>query len=321
MIYCVLLNPSIDNIIELSDFKSGNTYKISKNLKFPVGKSISVALTLKELGEQVSVFALIGKNQIQLYEEFLNKKKITYEFIPISGETRSNITIVDKKNNSTTHLRFPGFSINQSNLNDLKNKIEENIEEDDYIVFSGSIPKNTPKGFLEEISKIVKGKKAKFIIDTNGEPLKKIDIYSPLFIKANLEEMGKILGKNLIITPELTKKPNKDDLYLLLSKCRLKKHNTKFNILTLEEYGSILYSDKEAYHAKIKIDNSTYTVGCGDSFLGGVIAGLIKNYSLKDILYLATACGAANTQELGAGILKKKKVDEYISKIQIQDLQ
>lgn len=321
MIYCVLLNPTLDKILEIPNFEVGGTFQIASQHEFPVGKAISVALTLRELGEQVKVISFISKEDFSQYDSFLKNRDIDHIFIPVDGKTRSNTTIIDPINKTTTHIRFPGFKVTQKNIENLEQIIKEQVNVDDIVVVSGSFAPGIPSDYHIRLSDIVTQKKAKIIIDTSGKPLETLLSVHPFIIKANLEEMGKIIGKNLIETQELTGEPDFQTLKKLASTCRNNiKINSRFNILTLGKYGAILIDPDNCLYARVKMDNAVYTVGCGDAFLGGVIAGIQRNYTTEDILRLATACGAANTQMLGAGILSKKDVDKFVSMVKIETL-
>lgn len=50
MIYTLTLNPSIDYIMKLNEFKDGATNRSYEDKKFPGGKGIMVAKLLKNLG-------------------------------------------------------------------------------------------------------------------------------------------------------------------------------------------------------------------------------------------------------------------------------
>lgn len=319
MIYCILLNPTIDRILEIPNFEVGGTYQITSYHEFPVGKAISVALTLRELGEQVMVIAFISNEDYSQYDSFLINRNIDHIFISINGKTRSNTTIIDPIKKTTTHIRFHGFKVIKEDIEKLEQIIKENVKIDDIVVLSGSFSPGIPSNYHIRLSDIVLMKKANIIIDTSGTPLETLVSAKPLVIKANLEEMGKIIGKNLIDTQELLEDPDKLMLQNLALKCKQGlKLNNLFNILTLGKYGAILISSDKILYARVNVENAIYTVGCGDAFLGGLLAGIQRRYGIEEILRLATACGAANTQMLGAGILSKKDVDKFAPMVKIE---
>lgn len=321
MIYCILLNPSIDKIIEIPDFKTGETYQLPNPQIFPVGKAISVALTLKELQMSTHLVALIGKNEIKLYKKFLEDKKINHTLIAVEGKTRSNITLIDSINDSATHLRFSGFSGTFENFAGVNSFLRIMVQKGDLVVFSGSLPSGAPPEYYFEPSEIIRSKGAKLIIDTSGKRLNLLKMYNPYIIKANLPEMNIIINKKLHPTDEFDHQPTEEELYSLLDLCaELNDYKSKFNVLTLGKYGALIFNRNEAFYGKICLEKSAYTIGCGDAFLGGLISGLINHYNLEAILKIATICGAANTLRIGPGCIDKADFTYLEKKLQIQRL-
>jgi len=327
MICLILFNPTIDRIIEIPNFQPNGTYKINKEYLFPLGKAISVGLTIRELDKNIklNLISFIGKNEIKIYQEFLNSKNITNYLIPVEGKTRSNITIIDNLKETTTHIRFPGFEVNESNLSEMKNKILNLIRNDDYIIISGSFPNGMACDFIyKELTPIIHKRNAKLVIDTSGEPLNYIVDSKPHFIKLNIVETNQILKKNLVDSEELNNPPTNDFLKRISNEIKYCdkiieafNHGLKFYILTLGKYGSLYISNDEIIYSYLNIEKSYYNVGCGDSFLGGLVYGLTNNHNIIDCLKIATSCGAANTQTIGAGILKKEHVFNFFNHVNI----
>ncbi len=162
MIYTVLLNPTIDQIYFIDNFHAGGTYKLLNQKRFPVGKAISVSLALNVLKIPSHVIALIGKEDIPEYLDFLTAKHIRHTFIPILGKTRSNITLLDNVNNLSTHLRFPGFTVTEQNIEDLNSLIEKTVKPDDLVIYSGSLPEGCSNHYFELPAEMFAGKKCAF---------------------------------------------------------------------------------------------------------------------------------------------------------------
>ncbi|UYP44932.1 1-phosphofructokinase [Candidatus Lokiarchaeum ossiferum] len=321
MIYCILLNPSIDKIIEIQNFKLGGTYQLPNPQVFPVGKAISVALTLKELHISTHIVALIGQLDIKLYKNFLESKEINHTLIAVEGKTRTNMTLIDSINDASTHLRFSGFDVTAKNLSEINSFLRIMIQKNDIVVFSGSLPPGTPSEYFLEPSEIIRNKNAKLIIDSSGERLKLMKMYNPYIIKANLQEMAIIVNKKLCTKEDFDHQPTEEELYTLLDLCsELNEYKSKFNVLTLGKYGALIFNRKEAYYGKVTLEKSAYTIGCGDAFLGGLISGLINKYEMKAILRIATICGAANTLQIGPGCINQTDITNLESKCQIQKL-
>jgi 1-phosphofructokinase family hexose kinase len=322
-IHCILLNPTIDRIFEVPELTVGTTYNLQHIDIFPVGKAISVALTLSTLGAPVRVLACIGTSEIPLYTEFLKTHGISHRIIPVEGQTRSNITIVDQKSGQSTHFRMPGFQLKSEHLQQLKNYLETEVTAGDYVVFSGSCPLGTPPEFFFDVSPRIAKQRAHLIIDTSGPRLKQLVLYHPLFIKGNLEEISEVIGHSLIDRQEFQREPSDEDLYEIMDKTHeLAESDVRFTIITFGKYGALIFNRNAAFYGRIELQHAPYTVGSGDAFMGGILTQMLTSNhdQLSEILRYATACGAANTQTLGAGILKQEDVTRFIPQVSIRQI-
>ena len=57
------------------------------------------------------------------------------------------------------------------------------------------------------------------------------------------------------------------------------------------------------------MENVVNVMGCGDSTLAGMALGVSQKASLEEVTRLAVACGAANTQVIGAGFISPQIVN------------
>jgi 1-phosphofructokinase len=70
MVYTVTFNPSLDHIVEVDDFRTGITNRVTAEEMRPGGKGINVSIVLKELGIESSAIyysAYHAENYIQRY--------------------------------------------------------------------------------------------------------------------------------------------------------------------------------------------------------------------------------------------------------------
>jgi fructose-1-phosphate kinase PfkB-like protein len=61
---------------------------------------------------------------------------------------------------------------------------------------------------------------------------------------------------------------------------------------------------------------SVSAVGSGDSFLAGIIVGLVKGQSLENAVRLGIATGAANTLQIGAAKFELSQVEAMLNIVQ-----
>ena len=321
-IIAILLNPTIDQIYTIHDFHVGGTFKVNDSLIYPVGKSISFSLGIRELCKDkdiLKIIAFIGEEDISLYSNFLSKRDIDYQFIKIKGKTRSNKTINDPIKGTTTHIREKGFKVTSNDIDNLLKLLQTNINKGDFVVFSGSIPSNVENDIYFRLIDISKKIGSTSILDTNGVPLIKGIKAKPEIIKPNLLELSQILNN-----PEINKLVFSD----IFKSCKLivKKAKTLLNeelkiiLVTLGENGAILIKDGITLYGNVKVENVIDTVGSGDSFLAGFALNYFEKKELYDCFKNAIACGAANTLIPGPGIFKLGDVKKIIKNVKIFEL-
>lgn len=322
-IISILLNPTIDEIYEIENFYIGGTFKAKNKIVYPVGKAISFSLGIRELNQNrdlLKVVAFIGKEEIPLYSNFLNSKSIPFEFVKVEGKTRSNKTINDPINKTTTHIREMGFNVNAGELLLLIQSLENSVKEGDICVFCGSLPPNLEEDIYDKLITSCNEKGASCVLDTSGNALLEGIKANPKIIKPNLVELSQILKD-----PNL----NRVDLSNIDNACKIivERANLLLNneleivLITLGDKGAIFLSEDKVLYGNVIVDNVIDTVGSGDSFLAGFVLSYALNKDLKECFKHAIACGAANTLTLGPGIFHAEDVRRLLKKIEIKEIE
>lgn len=274
MIYTLTFSPSIDYYLTVSEFKENIINRSTKEEFVIGGKGINVTKVLKELNVDSVAIGFISGFTGEYLRESLKEENIKNYLIDASGNTRINVKILS---DFETAINSNSLTIDNEALNILYKKINE-INEGDYLVISGSVPKNID---LEDIVKKIK-KQVKLIIDVdyNIIPLLK---YHPFLIKPNRDELYKIFNK----------KANNLDEILSLAK-ELKKQGAENVIVSLDKDGAIMIDDQnKEYYKKNRKLKVVSTVGAGDSMVAGFIFGDIHNYSMEKSFELGMCCAEA----------------------------
>ncbi|HME54542.1 MAG TPA: PfkB family carbohydrate kinase [Candidatus Lokiarchaeia archaeon] len=327
-ITCVLLNPTIDHVHEIEHFEVGGTFKIQATHVFPAGKAISVALGLRSLGEDPTVIALIGKEDIKTYRDFLGANSIPATLIPVNGATRHNMTIVDPVEGTVTHLRETGFTASESHVDAVKKRLKK-VERDaeNWVIFSGSTPpglnENTYAGLVEYASNLG----YKTLVDISGSPLvQTMARHKPWLLKINKVELDDLLGCRSS-DAELdagTSPVTRDELDVMVSDARgLLDDRLSMISVTLGAGGAILVTKDLAFHGMmqdmtgIKVIN---TVGAGDAFFAGLIHALLREKSPSEMLKEAISSATAKILVHGAGLFSPAEHDTFLARVLVQVL-
>lgn len=308
MILAVTMNPAIDKVYAIDDFHVSGVFRPKAMTATAGGKGLNVARVAKILGEQVVATGLIGGATGQFIHKQVQDSGIISRFVPIEGETRICINIMDEKNAISTEVLEPGPTVSEREYKTFLERFEGMVEDCDVVTASGSLPQGLPTDFYRNLIRIAKEKGKKFILDTSGEYFKEGIKESPFMVKPNQDELAQVVGRPLSA---------KEDYVSALK--ALKGKGIDFPVITLGARGCVAaFPTGEVYRffaPPIRVVNA---VGSGDSFVAGCAVALSRGAAPIDVIKLGMACGMANTQFFKTGMVSLELVEKFLRSIQCE---
>lgn len=302
----ITLNPAIDQTVYIDNFEINRVNRVNTIQNDAGGKGINVAAYLASSNLKIGATGFLGATNSQIFEELFKKLNIENKFVYLDGETRTNVKIVDKNNETVTDVNQSGF---EPTLDDIKS-LEEAIfskKEANWYVFSGSLP----KGLNDDIYKIWIERAhelgIKVALDASGEALIKAVEAKPNLIKPNNFELAQLVdfeGDFKI-----------DDIFKLASK--LVDEGIETVCVSMGEDGALIVNEKEAYHATVLQAEVNTTVGAGDALLSGLIFSKINNENLEDSIKIATSYSLSALKTVGPYLSSKKELEKLSNDVKI----
>ena len=188
MIYTLTLNPSIDYVLRIEQFDDGQTIRSKSEEKYPGGKGIMVSKLLKNLGAKSINIGFLGGFTGEFIKNKLENLGIDEEFTKISDDSRINVKL---KYDTETEINAQGPQIKEEEIEDFLNYLDD-LEEDDFVIISGSIPKSLGDDFYRVIVNLLEMNNVRFALDTSGKKLFKLSSYKPFLVKPNKDELSEI---------------------------------------------------------------------------------------------------------------------------------
>lgn len=281
MIYTVTFNPALDYILELDKLEIGKIQKSKTELILPGGKGINVSTVLTNLEvDNIALGYKAGFVGAEL-ERLLRNMNVKTDFIDLEeGNSRINVKISGEEE---TAINTNGPQISENKILELLEKLKT-LNENDYLVLSGSIPSSIKDDIYEKICRIVKKQNVKIVVDATKNLLVQALKYNPFLIKPNNEELGEIFGVEI---------HTKEDAYVYGKK--LKEMGAKNVLVSMGKIGAALIDEAgQEYFIKSPEGKRVNTVGSGDSMVAGFIAGFLKYNNYNDALRMGVSAGSAS---------------------------
>ncbi|SMQ82138.1 fructose-1-phosphate kinase [Bacillus sp. OV166] len=303
MIYTLTLNPSVDYIVKLESFQIGELNRTINEAKFPGGKGINVSTVLNQFGTKSKALGFIGGFTGAYIEQYLHNEKIDTDFVQVDEDTRINVKI---KTSQESEINAIGPNISEQNFKLLKQKIHQ-LGADDLLVLAGSIPASLPKTTYEELVKICSESGAEFVVDAEGDLLKKVLPYNPFLIKPNHHELGELFDTTIASPDEVIPYGK-----------RLVDMGAKNVIISLAGAGAVLINNGMTLFAEVPKGKVKNSVGAGDSMVAGFLAAYVRTRNIEEAFRYSVASGSATAFSLG--LCTKEKVEELLPQVHIKEI-
>ena len=300
MIYTVTMNPSLDYVVRVEPFETGEVNRTRNEQLFCGGKGINVSAVLSELGLESRVLGFVAGftgNEILrrvramgLQEDFIRLKE---------GRSRINIKL---KSDKETEINGQGPEIGEGEMEALFEKVKQ-LEKGDVLVLSGSVPPSAGQDIYSRMMELVSGKDVLTAVDGRGALLLHTLPLRPFVIKPNLQELRELLDVSADSTEEIK-----------ACASRLQKMGARNVLVSMAGQGALLLAEDGAFYrqaaAKGQVKNS---VGAGDSMTAGFLAGYLKTGDYQYALKLGTACGGATA--FSDGLAKGEEIRRLMDRL------
>lgn len=281
MVYTVTINPSLDYIATVDNFRVGMTNRTNSELILPGGKGINVSQVLKNLDvDNVALGFVAGFTGDELSKR-LENMHIKTDFIKLTkGNTRINVKL---RSNVETEINGQGPVISEEDIEILMRKLDD-LTDGDIVVLAGSIPSGVTKELYKIIMERLSGKNVDVVVDATKELLTCVLPLRPFLIKPNNYELSEIFGTEL---------KNREDVVPYAKK--LKDMGARNVLVSLGGEGAVLVTEAgEVYAGKAPEGVLVNSVGAGDSMVAGFIAGFLESQSLEKAFCMGVAAGSAS---------------------------
>lgn len=306
-IITLTVNPIIDKSTTIDGIRPNIELKCTSPIFRAGGGGINVSLAIRKLGgKSLSIYLAGGPNGLRL-QNLMEAEGISQEVIVLRDLTRDYLSVMDIATELEYRFGIPGPFVIEKEWQESLNKIENHLQEGDYLVASGKLAPGIPDDFFVKVAGITKQKKARLILDTKGEALIQAIKAEIFLFKPNLAELSAVCGVNSISFSELE----------TLAVNFLERHSCEVMVVSLGAKGALLVSQQEVAYIHAPVVRQKSIIGAGDSMVAGMVLSLLANRSFIEMAQYGVACGTAATMRSGTQLCQKEDVDKLYEWIKL----
>ncbi|RUR40900.1 1-phosphofructokinase [Vreelandella populi] len=309
-VICITLNPALDLAFELEELALGAVNRPKHAQLEAAGKGVNVARVLATLGHDVVVSGFLGRDNDGPFQLAFKHMGVTDAFVRVPGETRINAKLAEKSGR-VTDINGPGIGVDAEQVGILLGAIEQQLNDTsaDAILVAGSLPPGLSLATFGELLTRLKATGIPLWVDTSGEALLRAIEIAPEAVKPNELELADWAGSTL-----------ESHASRVNATTRLNQAGIGQALLSAGAEGVIWVNARGAWQAIPPSVQAVNTVGAGDTFVAGMLHGLLSHQGEEETLRFATALSAESVRHVGVGTAQADDFSLLLERTRVRHL-
>lgn len=309
-ILTVSLSPALDVTLWVDTMDFAEPNKTTAEKVYAGGKAINISRVCAAYGaENVKCVGVAGNENFSTLTTLLEQDGVKYDFIPIPGSVRENLTLVipDKR---VLKINRAGCPISAKTMHELKNRILSEIEGAGrcLLIFAGSLPPGITADAYRAFILSLKKENVEVALDTSVFRLEDMIELRPFLIKPNLPEFRQMCGTDLRTEQSIIKFAKVLSGYV------------SHVLVSLGNKGLLYVSGSTGVRLLPEPVEVRSTVGAGDTTLASFVYALEEGMEPADAARFAAAAGTASVTLDGTAAVSRQLVDEMVERITVKSV-
>lgn len=261
MIYTLTMNPSLDYLVDVDNFRTGMTNRTTAEQMVPGGKGLNVSMVLSALGVPNRALGFTTGFTGEEIKRRMQETGVTCDFIQVEGGmSRINVKL---RTMDGTEINGMGPELSAEHVMQLKEKLEQ-LTEGDVLVLAGSVPKSAGDSFYAELTELMTKKGVLVVADASGAQLRNVLPHHPFLIKPNRQEISEFFGMDTVY----------NGFELMEYAKEMQRLGARNVLVSLGGDGAMLVTENGDVYVKAAPNGELInSVGAGDSMVAGFLYG------------------------------------------------
>ncbi|MGC5394767.1 1-phosphofructokinase family hexose kinase [Streptomyces sp. DT20] len=308
MILTVTLNTALDLTYGVPALVPHASHRVTDLSEQPGGKGINVARVLTALGHDTVVTGFAGGATGSVLRQLLadlpaGRASLTDALVPVAGDTRRTLAVVDGTTGDTTQFNEPGPHVTADEWTAFLRSYEKLLTGADAVALCGSLPPGIHVGAYAELIRPARAAGVPVLLDTSGEPLRRGIAARPDLIKPNADELAQLTG-------------SREPARATRDARRRGAHTV---IASLGPDGMLAVTPDGSWRASPPAAVKGNPTGAGDSAVAGLLSSLVEGLSWPDRLRRAVALSTATVLAPTAGDFDRAAYEELLPRVAIEE--
>lgn len=301
------MNPALDVSTAVDQVIPAHKLRCEAAQTHPGGGGINVARVIHRFGTPCLALFPAGGITGQAISTLLGAEGVSYETVPIAGESRESFSVHEQLSGQDYRFVLPGPELSETEWRACLTQLESLATPPHFLVASGSLPPGAPEDFYAQLAHLCRKQGIRLALDASGAPLRAGLTGGVDIVKPSLRELQELTGQSLHTAVEQVQ----------AARTLIQQGSARIVALSLGEHGAMLVTATEAWCAPAVPVTVASTIGAGDSFLAGLIWSLSQRHPLEQAFAYAMAAATAALLSRGTALCSPSDVQRLLPLVKI----
>ncbi|MFE7455574.1 1-phosphofructokinase family hexose kinase [Kitasatospora albolonga] len=302
MILTVTLNAALDVTYTVDALVPHSSHRVGEVTERPGGKGLNVARVLGALGHDSVVTGFVGGATGDVLRGLLAPLPPRDALVPVAGNTRRTLAVIDRSTGDTTQLNEPGPQVGPAEWAAFLRTYGELVADADAVALCGSLPPGIHVGAYAELIRTARAASVPVLLDTSGEPLRRGVAARPDLVKPNAEELARLTG---------FREP-------LRAAGDARRRGAHAVVASLGPEGVLAVTPQGTWRAAPPTAVRGNPTGAGDSAVAGLLSALAEGLDWPERLARAVALSTATVLAPAAGEYDAAAYAELLPRVRVE---
>ncbi|MFD7441538.1 1-phosphofructokinase family hexose kinase [Streptomyces sp. NPDC059909] len=303
MILTVTLNTALDLTYRVPALVPHTSHRVTEVTERPGGKGLNVARVLAALGHEAVVTGFAGGPTGAVLRDQLAPLPVRDALVPVAGNTRRTLAVVDEATGDTTQLNEPGPVVTADEWAAFLTTYETLLRDADAVALCGSLPPGIHVGAYAELVRRARAAGVPALLDTSGEPLRRGIAARPDLVKPNVDELAQLTG---------SQEP-------LRATHDARRRGARTVVSSLGADGILAATPDGTWQATPPAKVLGNPTGAGDSAVAGLLSGLVESLPWPARLTRAVALATATVLAPAAGDFDRTSYEDLLTRVTVTE--
>jgi len=316
MILTVTLNPTLDKFYwvdrlprSLERAEEEILIRARKSTSSAGGKGINVSVFLACMGVETVAMGFLAGHTGQIVLRDLLARGATANFVWIEGETRTNVTIIEKgKEYHPVKIHEQGPPVPPRAVDVFLRKYRRMLKRADYVVLGGALPPGIPADFYGELVRLAGEHGVRAVVHAGGKALEAALEASPYLVKPDVREVPQVAGL-----------PAKTEKEIIQAGQHALDKGVEICLISHDITGDLLITRDGVWDLQARVPLSKFKnlVGADDALVGAFLYRLSEGDDVLEAVRFGMAAAIASAEIEPKMCLSKPAIELEMEQVEI----